>query len=103
MPLEVDGGEQISVEPYHITAQIEGNNSSELLLLQPLTPLARPNLTAWLAARNDADHFGEFLLIDFPKDRPILGPEQIQALINQDPEVSKVFSLWDGGGSELIQ
>jgi uncharacterized membrane protein (UPF0182 family) len=103
VPLEVYGGEQISVEPYHITAQIEGNNSSELLLLQPLTPLARPNLTAWLAARNDAEHFGELLLIDFPKDRPILGPEQIQALINQDPEVSKVFSLWDGGGSELIQ
>ena len=103
VPLEVYGGEQISVEPYHITAQIEGNNSSEFLLLQPLTPLARPNLTAWLAARNDAEHFGELLLIDFPKDRPILGPEQIQALINQDPEVSKVFSLWDGGGSELIQ
>ena len=103
VPLEVYGGEQISVEPYHITAQIEGNNSSEFLLLQPLTPLARPNLTAWLAARNDAEHYGELLLIDFPKDRPILGPEQIQALINQDPEVSKVFSLWDGGGSEVIQ
>jgi uncharacterized membrane protein (UPF0182 family) len=103
VPLEVYGGEQISVEPYHITAQIEGNNSSEFLLLQPLTPLARPNLTAWLAARNDAEHYGELLLIDFPKDRPILGPEQIQALINQDPEVSKVFSLWDGGGSELVQ
>ena len=103
VPLEVYAGEQISVEPYHITAQIEGNNSSEFLLLQPLTPLARPNLTAWLAARNDAEHYGELWLIDFPKDRPILGPEQIQALINQDPEVSKVFSLWDGGGSELVQ
>ena len=65
--------------------------------------MARPNLTAWLAARNDGEHYGELLLIDFPKDRPILGPEQIQALINQDPEVSKVFSLWDGGGSELVQ
>jgi uncharacterized membrane protein (UPF0182 family) len=103
VPLEVYGGKQISVEPYHITAQIQGNNSSEFLLLQPLTPLARPNLTAWLAARNDGSHYGELLLIDFPKDRPILGPEQIQALINQDPEVSKVFSLWDGGGSELVQ
>ena len=103
VPLEVYAGEQISVEPYHITAQIQGNNSSEFLLLQPLTPLARPNLTAWLAARNDGEHYGELLLIDFPKDRPILGPEQIQALINQDPDVSKVFSLWDGGGSELVQ
>ena len=103
VPLEIYGNKQISVEPYHITAQVQGNNNAEFLLLQPLTPLARPNLTAWLAARNDGEHYGELQLIDFPKDKPVLGPEQVQALINQDPDVSKVFSLWDGGGSELIQ
>ena len=103
VPLEIYGNKQISVEPYHITAQVQGNDNAEFLLLQPLTPLARPNLTAWLAARNDGEHYGELQLIDFPKDKPILGPEQVQALINQNPEVSKVFSLWDGGGSELIQ
>ena len=72
-------------------------------MLQPLTPLARPNLTALLAARNDGDHYGELELIDFPKDKNILGPEQVQALIHQDPEVSQQFGLWDQEDLELVQ
>ena len=103
VPSEIYGGRKVQVEPYHITAQVQGNDNSEFLLLQPITPLARPNLTAWLAARNDGEHYGELLLIDFPKDKNILGPEQVQALIHQDPEVSKVFGLWDQGDLELVQ
>ncbi len=33
----------------------------------------------------------------------ILGPEQIQALINQNPQISQQFGLWDRAGSEVIQ
>ena len=101
--MEIYGREQVPVVPYHVTAQVEDNESSEFLLLQPLTPQARPNLNAWLAARNDGDHYGELLQMEFPRDRPILGPEQVQALINQDPEISQQFGLWDRGGSEVIQ
>ncbi len=79
------------------------NQSSEFLLLQPLTPLARPNLSAWLAARNDDDHYGELVLLRFPTDIPIFGPEQIQALINQNPTISQQFGLWDRAGSEVVQ
>jgi len=103
VPSEIYGGQKIDVEPYHITAQVQGNDNSEFLLLQPLTPLARPNLTAWLVARNDGDHYGELELIDFPKDKIILGPEQVQALIHQDPDVSEQFGLWDQDDLELVQ
>ena len=103
VPSEIYGGQKINVEPYHITAQVQGNNNSEFLLLQPLTPLARPNLTAWLVARNDGDHYGELELIDFPKDKIILGPEQVQALIHQDPDVSEQFGLWDQDDLKLVQ
>lgn len=103
VPIETYGSDQIPVKPYHITAQVQDNLSSEFLLLQPLTPLARPNLNAWLAARNDHEHYGELLLIEFPRDSPILGPEQIQALINQEPEISRLFGLWNRGGSEVLQ
>ena len=103
MPVEIYAGKKVDVEPYHITAQVQGNDSSEFLLLQPITPLARPNLTAWLAARNDGSHYGELQLIEFPKDKAVLGPEQVQALIHQDPEVSKVFGLWDQDDLELVQ
>ena len=36
--MEMYGREQVPVVPYHVTAQVEDNESSEFLLLQPLTP-----------------------------------------------------------------
>ena len=97
------GKKQVPVKPYHITAQLSSNNYSEFLLLQPLTPLARPNLSAWLAARSDGRHYGELVLLRFPSQTSIYGPQQVQALINQDPTISQQFSLWDRAGSEVFQ
>ena len=103
VPMELYGNNQVPVAPYHITAQVKPRQNSEFLLLQPLTPLARPNLSAWVAARNDADHYGELFLLRFPSDVPIFGPEQVQALINQNPEISQQFALWDRAGSQVVQ
>ena len=82
---------------------LKPSQQSEFLLLQPLTPLARPNLSAWLAARSDGEHYGELILLRFPSDVPIFGPEQVQALINQNPEISQQFALWDRAGSQVVQ
>ena len=103
VPKELYGKTQIPVAPYHITAQVKPSVDSEFLLLQPLTPLARPNLSGWLAARNDADHYGELILLRFPSDVTIFGPEQIQALINQNPAISQQFGLWDRAGTQVVQ
>ncbi len=103
VPVELYGKTQIPVAPYHITAQVKPSVDSEFLLLQPLTPLARPNLSGWLAARNDADHYGDLILLRFPSDVPVFGPEQIQALINQNPTISQQFGLWDRAGSQVVQ
>ena len=103
VPKELYGKTQIPVAPYHITAQVKPSVDSEFLLLQPLTPLARPNLSGWLAARSDAEHYGELILLRFPSDVPIFGPEQIQALINQNPIISQQFGLWDRAGSQVVQ
>ncbi|MFM7675964.1 MAG: UPF0182 family protein [Synechococcus sp.] len=103
VPMELYGSSQVPVKPYHISAQVAGRQKPEFLLLQPLTPLARPNLAGWLAARSDAPHYGELLLLRFPSQTPIFGPEQMQALINQNPRISQQFGLWDRAGSEVIQ
>ena len=63
IPLELYGRKQIPVEPYHITAQLKASENSEFLLLQPLSPLARPNLSAWLAARSDGENYGQLVLL----------------------------------------
>ena len=103
VPKEVYGQQQVPVRPYHISAQLSPQLPPEFLLLQPLTPLARPNLVAWLAARSDDPHYGQLVLLRFPSQTTIFGPEQITALINQDPVISQQFGLWNRSGAEVIE
>ena len=42
-------------------------------------------------------------LYKFPKQKLIYGPNQIEALINQDPVISQQISLWNREGSRAIQ
>jgi hypothetical protein len=77
--------------------------SEEFILLHPYTPVTRNNLIGWLAARSDGDQYGNLLLYQFPKQELIYGPEQIEALINQDPVISQQISLWNRQGSRAVQ
>ena len=54
---------------------------------------------ALLVARNDGADYGKLVLYQLPKDRIIYGPMQIEAQIDQHPEISKEFSLWNSSGS----
>ena len=102
VPLEIYGSSNTPVEPYHLTLQLPGQQRSEFVLLLPFSPLRRPNLVAWLAARNDPPHYGELMLARFPQQRLLLGPQQVSALIEQDPAISYQFGLWNRAGSRVI-
>ncbi len=103
IPQEIYGAESQPVEPYYLIVKLPELTSEEFILLHPYTPTSRNNLVAWLAARSDGDNYGKLLLYEFPKQRLIYGPEQIEALINQDPVISQQISLWDNRGSNAIQ
>jgi uncharacterized membrane protein (UPF0182 family) len=102
IPLEIYGSTNTPVQPYHLTLQLPGQDKPEFVLLLPFSPLKRPNLVAWLAARNDPPHYGEQLLARFPQQRLLLGPQQVSSLIEQDPAISYQFGLWNRAGSRLI-
>ena len=102
IPLEIYGSANTPVRPYHVTVQLPGERKPEFVLLLPFTPLKRPNMVGWLAARNDPPHYGEQLLVRFPQQRLLLGPQQISSLIEQDPAISYQFGLWNREGSRLI-
>ena len=102
IPLEIYGSTNTEVRPYHVTVQLPGQSKPEFVLLLPFTPLKRPNMVGWLAARNDPPHYGEQLLVRFPQQRLLLGPQQISALIEQDPAISYQFGLWNREGSRLV-
>jgi uncharacterized membrane protein (UPF0182 family) len=103
IPNEIYGTESRQVEPYYLITSLPGVDFEEFILLLPYTPKQRNNLTAWLAARSDGENYGKLLLYNFPKDRLIYGPEQIEARINQDPVISQQISLWNRQGSKAVQ
>lgn len=102
-PNEIYAQEAQVVEPYYLIMKLPDEETEEFVLLRPFTPAQRNNLIAWLAARSDGEHYGRILLYRFPKQELVFGPEQIEARINQDPEISQRISLWDTQGSRANQ
>lgn len=103
VPNEIYGSEQQPVAPYYLITKLPTETAEEFILLLPFTPVSRNNLIAWIAGRSDDDDYGKLLLYQFPKQRLVYGPEQIEALINQDPIISEQISLWNRQGSKAVQ
>ena len=102
-PNEKYGGQQILMEPYYVLARLPGEDELEFMQISPLTPENRDNMIAWLAAKSDPENYGELIAYKLPKDRLIYGPAQIEARIDQDPEISRQLALWDQRGSRVIR
>lgn len=102
-PKEIYANEAQVVEPYYLIMELPGEETGEFVLLRPFTPAQRNNLVAWLAARSDGEQYGRQLLYQFPKQELVFGPEQIEARINQEPEISQRISLWNTQGSRANQ
>lgn len=60
-------------------------------------------MIAWLAARMDGDNYGRLLAYRFPKDELIYGPMQIEARIDQHPDIAQLLTLWAQRGSSVIR
>jgi uncharacterized membrane protein (UPF0182 family) len=103
VPTENAGGARSAVEPYYVIMKLPGGTREEFILMQPMTPSNRSNMVAWLAARCDAPEYGELVDYEFPKERLIYGPQQIEARIDQDTTISQQLSLWNQMGSKVIR
>jgi uncharacterized membrane protein (UPF0182 family) len=106
LPREVFSGQDQPVEPYYVIIRLPGEGSQgkeEFMLIQPFTPATKDNLIAWMAGRSDGEHYGQLVVYRFPKQELIFGPLQIEARIDQDPEISSQLSLWSQRGSQVIR
>jgi len=96
-------GEITQMTPYYtITKLAEVGKQEEFILMVPFSPAKKENMIAWLAARCDEPNYGKLLVFDFPKQKLVYGPQQIESRINQDPDISKQITLWNQGGSRVI-
>jgi uncharacterized protein len=68
----------------------------------PFVPNGRQNMISWLGARSDLPEYGKSLNFIFSKSTTVFGPSQVEATVNQDPEISAQRTLWGQQGSEVI-
>jgi len=89
--------------PYYIMMRLPGESRTEFFLMLPMAPSQRENMIAWLAARCDLPDYGKLIVYEFPKEKLVYGPFQIEALINQNTQISQQISLWNQMGSRVIR
>jgi hypothetical protein len=96
-------GEQTTqpMEPNFVLMKLPGEGEVEFVEILPFTPANRNNLIGWIAGRSDGEHYGTSVVYDFPKTRLVDGPQQIEARIDQNAQLSGQLSLWNQQGSHV--
>jgi len=101
-PREPSGREAV-MAPYYIIMRLPGESQAQFFVMLPMVPSRRDNMIAWLAARCDPPDYGKLIVYEFPKDKLVFGPFQIEARINQNTDISQQLSLWNQLGSRVIR
>ncbi|NUP98669.1 MAG: UPF0182 family protein [Armatimonadetes bacterium] len=98
------------IAPYYVLLRLPGEREARFRLILPFTPAssseagtARDNMVGWMAADCDPESYGRLTVFHFPKNTTVYGPLQVEALIDQDPEISQQMSLWSQQGSQVLR
>ncbi|WP_411725803.1 UPF0182 family protein [Methyloglobulus sp.] len=96
------------VMPYYQTMDFGNcNNREEFVMINPMTPVNRDNLSMiGMAGVMDnvkcgLDYKPGITVYKFAKEVEVNGPAQVEALINEDPAISADFTLWGKAGSTV--
>ncbi|MEO6222359.1 MAG: UPF0182 family protein [Vicinamibacterales bacterium] len=103
VPVIDNEGNAAPMKPYYTIMRLPGEKDTEFIQMLPFTPRLKDNLSAWMVARSDGEHYGRLFVFQFPKQKVIYGPRQIVARINQDQAISPEITLWNQQGSQVIQ
>jgi hypothetical protein len=97
------GGEQAAaaMQPNFVLMKLPGEAGLEFVEILPFTPANRNNLIGWIAGRSDGAHYGTSVVYDFPKTKLVDGPQQIEARIDQNAQLSGQLTLWNQQGSHV--
>ncbi len=96
-------GRDREMEPYFTIMRLPGEPKEEFVLLEAFNPSGRDNMIGLMAARADAPNYGRLIAYNFPKQKLVYGPRNIDARINQDPVISQQISLWNQQGSRVLR
>jgi hypothetical protein len=89
------------IDPNFVLMKLPGEAELEFVEILPFTPSNRNNLIGWIAGRSDGAAYGKAIVYDFPKSRLVDGPLQVEARIDQNPQLSSQLTLWNQQGSRV--
>jgi uncharacterized membrane protein (UPF0182 family) len=96
-----EGTNAVPYQPEYALYTLPGESDRRFHLTGLFVPAGRQNLRATLVGRTDPRGVPELILFDVPLADQVAGPRQVEALVEQDPEISQQFSLWRTGGSDV--
>ncbi len=104
LPREIYGETETGMIPYYTIIKFpDEDGAEEFVLILPFTPTNKNNMLAWIAARSDGENYGRIIEYKFPKEKLIFGPLQIESRIDQNSDISQLFTLWGQKGSSVIR
>lgn len=106
----LDQGKAItfSLEPNHIVVETGGllpaaTTETQFAMAMAFTPEGARNLRAIPLAYQDGEDYGRLVVLQVPKGQYVMGPEQADAVIDQDPDISEKISWWNRRGTDVIR
>lgn len=102
LPGEGAEGGGTPMDPFYVLMELPGEQREDFMLMLPFTPRTKANMIGWMAAKSDPHDYGARVVYTLPKQRLVLGPEQVSARVNQDPVISQQLTLWSQRGSNVI-
>jgi uncharacterized membrane protein (UPF0182 family) len=103
-----------NVKPYYLMTALEGyaDDRHNFVMIEPMTPVGRSNLSVLAVASNFDDGLDasvpygvnrQIVIYRFNREAQVDGPAQVNALIDQDPEIARQLTLWDQRGSRVLR
>ena len=89
--------------PYYLLMKLPEEDELSYLILQSFNPAGRENMTAFMVAKSGPEEYGKIVDYRLPRGELINGLQQISARIDQDPVISREFTLLGQQGSEIIR
>ncbi|MCF7834824.1 UPF0182 family protein [Candidatus Gracilibacteria bacterium] len=102
-------GEKTMMEPRYMLLKLPNENKEKFVITIPFTPKelsenqTRDFLTGWVAGECDPENFLKLNVFMYPKGKEIFGPWMIENATNTESQISKSFTLWGQGGSNVWQ
>ena len=92
------------IDPYYLLTQLPGEDEAEFVMLRSYVPIGNDRnqqLTAFIVARMDPEHYGELVTFTMPRQNRPDGPAIVADAMQSDEIVSSEQTLLDQSGSTV--